>query len=344
MTLDEPRRPDPDALLARSGEGGARPAEGVPRHGAGGGQDLRDAGAGRAAQSRGPRRGGRRGRDPWPPRDRGADRRPGDPAAQADRLPRPHADGVRHRRGAGAQARAAAGRRVRPLQRPRLAPPEALAGRRGAARPPASTSGPRSTSSTWRAWSTWSGRSPACASARRCRTRCSPRPTRSRSSTSPRPSCASAWPRARSMCRRRRGWPRENFFKPENLTALRELALRRAAQAVDDELIGAMRRAGVSGPWAAGRADPGAGRRRLHGRPSGAHRPAAGRDDGRALDGRPRRAPRPRRRRQRSRWPRVNEAMKLAEQLGGVTLSLDRRRHRHRGRRLLRQATTSPSW
>lgn len=44
----------------------------------------------------------------------------------------------------------------------------------------------------------------------------------------------------------------ENFFKPENLTALRELALRRAAQAVDDELVGAMRRAGVAGPWAAG--------------------------------------------------------------------------------------------
>ncbi|MFI4976983.1 MAG: DUF4118 domain-containing protein [Caulobacterales bacterium] len=44
----------------------------------------------------------------------------------------------------------------------------------------------------------------------------------------------------------------DHFFKPENLTALRELALRRAAQAVDDELMGAMRRAGVSGPWAAG--------------------------------------------------------------------------------------------
>src|SRR5580698_8753412 len=44
----------------------------------------------------------------------------------------------------------------------------------------------------------------------------------------------------------------QNFFKPENLTALRELALRRAAQVVDDELIGAMRRAGVAGPWPAG--------------------------------------------------------------------------------------------
>ena len=30
----------------------------------------------------------------------------------------------------------------------------------------------------------------------------------------------------------------DNFFKPENLTALRELALRRAAQTVDDQLVG----------------------------------------------------------------------------------------------------------
>ena len=44
----------------------------------------------------------------------------------------------------------------------------------------------------------------------------------------------------------------DRFFKTENLTALRELALRRAAQAVDDQLIGAMKRAGVEGPWAAG--------------------------------------------------------------------------------------------
>src|SRR5579864_5269667 len=44
----------------------------------------------------------------------------------------------------------------------------------------------------------------------------------------------------------------DHFFKPENLTALRELALRRAAQSVEHELIGAMRRAGVAGPWAAG--------------------------------------------------------------------------------------------
>jgi two-component system sensor histidine kinase KdpD len=43
-----------------------------------------------------------------------------------------------------------------------------------------------------------------------------------------------------------------NFFKPENLTALRELALRRMAQTVDDQLLSAMRQKGVAGPWAAG--------------------------------------------------------------------------------------------
>ena len=44
----------------------------------------------------------------------------------------------------------------------------------------------------------------------------------------------------------------DNYFKIENLTALRELALRRAAQTVDQQLLGAMRRAGVEGPWEAG--------------------------------------------------------------------------------------------
>ena len=44
----------------------------------------------------------------------------------------------------------------------------------------------------------------------------------------------------------------ERFFKPENLTALRELALRRAAETVDDQLVGVMRRQGITGPWAAG--------------------------------------------------------------------------------------------
>lgn len=44
----------------------------------------------------------------------------------------------------------------------------------------------------------------------------------------------------------------DNFFKLENLTALRELALRRAAQTVDDQLVARLREQGMQGPWAAG--------------------------------------------------------------------------------------------
>ena len=44
----------------------------------------------------------------------------------------------------------------------------------------------------------------------------------------------------------------EHFFSPGNLTALRELALRRTAQRVDDQLLTHMQAHAVSGPWAAG--------------------------------------------------------------------------------------------
>ncbi len=44
----------------------------------------------------------------------------------------------------------------------------------------------------------------------------------------------------------------EHFFSPANLTALRELALRRTAERVDDELLTAMQARAISGPWAAG--------------------------------------------------------------------------------------------
>ncbi len=113
----------------------------------------------------------------------------------------------------------------------------------------------------------------------------------------------------------------ENFFKPENLTALRELALRRAAQAVDDELVGAMRRAGVAGPWPAGErilvlvaGDPMAdhlvrtGRRlaeMMNAPWTVAHVERTGRPPpNHAVLG------------------RVHEAMKLAEQLGATTVTL----------------------
>ncbi|MDX3807645.1 DUF4118 domain-containing protein [Bosea thiooxidans] len=43
-----------------------------------------------------------------------------------------------------------------------------------------------------------------------------------------------------------------NYFSPGNLTALRELALRRTAQSVDEQLLSHMQSHAISGPWAAG--------------------------------------------------------------------------------------------
>ncbi len=42
----------------------------------------------------------------------------------------------------------------------------------------------------------------------------------------------------------------ENFFTPRNLTALRELALRRTAERVDDQMVDHLRQAAIEGPWA----------------------------------------------------------------------------------------------
>ena len=43
----------------------------------------------------------------------------------------------------------------------------------------------------------------------------------------------------------------EHFFSPANLTALRELALRRTAERVDEQLLTEMQSRAISGPWAA---------------------------------------------------------------------------------------------
>ena len=43
-----------------------------------------------------------------------------------------------------------------------------------------------------------------------------------------------------------------HYFQPGNLTALRELALRRTAQRVDDQMVDYMRSHAIEGPWAAG--------------------------------------------------------------------------------------------
>jgi two-component system sensor histidine kinase KdpD len=44
----------------------------------------------------------------------------------------------------------------------------------------------------------------------------------------------------------------EHFFSPANLTALRELALRRTAERVDEQLLNEMQARAIDGPWAAG--------------------------------------------------------------------------------------------
>jgi two-component system sensor histidine kinase KdpD len=44
----------------------------------------------------------------------------------------------------------------------------------------------------------------------------------------------------------------DNFFRPQNLAALRELALRRAAERVDSDLVERMQAQAIAGPWAAG--------------------------------------------------------------------------------------------
>lgn len=44
----------------------------------------------------------------------------------------------------------------------------------------------------------------------------------------------------------------ENYFKPGNLSALRELALRRTADRVDQQMVGYMRAHAIEGPWPAG--------------------------------------------------------------------------------------------
>ena len=41
----------------------------------------------------------------------------------------------------------------------------------------------------------------------------------------------------------------DQFFKPSNLTALRELALRRTADRVDEQMLEQLRQQGIEGPW-----------------------------------------------------------------------------------------------
>ena len=82
----------------------------------------------------------------------------------------------------------------------------------------------------------------------------------------------------------------DNFFRPNNLVALRELALRRAAERIDSDLLERMQGGGVEGPWAAANASWSASA--PTNLPGGrAARQAPGGGDWRPLDGCDRRAP-----------------------------------------------------
>src|SRR6267143_140286 len=61
----------------------------------------------------------------------------------------------------------------------------------------------------------------------------------------------------------------EHYFSPGNLTALRELALRRTAERVDEQLLTHMQANAISGPRGRWRADPGLSKRRPAGCRSG---------------------------------------------------------------------------
>ena len=76
----------------------------------------------------------------------------------------------------------------------------------------------------------------------------------------------------------------ESFFKPQNLTALRELALRRAAERIDADLVSRMQAQAIEGPVGGGRAHSGLHRTRSDLADGRAHRQAPRRLDGRALD------------------------------------------------------------
>ena len=112
----------------------------------------------------------------------------------------------------------------------------------------------------------------------------------------------------------------ENFFKPQNLTALRELALRRAAERVDADLVERMQAQAIEGPVGGGRAHSRLHRPRSDLAHGGAHGQAPGRPDGRALDcGHGGAAGRDLDDAARR---RLDDAMKLARSLGAETQTL----------------------
>ena len=122
-----------------------------------------------------------------------------------------------------------------------------------------------------------------------------------------------------------------NYFMPGNLTALRELALRRTAQRVDEQMVNYMRAHAIQGPWAASERvlvsvseRPGAAALVRYGAAAG--RSVCARRGRRSMS-RPRHA----QRLSETERDRIAEALRVAERLGGdaVTVPAVKRRRRH---------------
>ena len=314
-------RPSPEALLAERRDGGPRQAQDLPRRGPRRRQDLRDARGGRRRAAEGVDVVVARGRDPWP-------------AETAALLRRP--------RGAAAPARALQG----PASSRRWTSTRCS---RGARSWPWSTSWPTSNAPGSRHPKRWQDVEELLAAGIdvwttlnvqhveslndvvaqitgvRVRETVPDRILDAAEDRAGRPHArraARAAARGQGLRARRR--PRralEHFFSQGNLTALRELALRRTAERVDDQMVQYMRAHGLAGPWAGQRAHPGlrhggAGRRR-----AGALRQAAGgpaaRRPGRRCTSSP-----PRPTTGEADQDRVAETLRLAERLGGESLVL----------------------
>ncbi len=139
------------------------------------------------------------------------------------------------------------GGRAGPHQRPRQPQCQALPGRRGAAAAPASTSSARSTSSTWKACTTWSRRPPGVKVKERVPDYVLGMADQlvnvdlSAEDLRERLAAGKIYPAERVPT------ALDNFFTPENLTRLRELALGEIAHVLDRRRREQRRRRGPTG-------------------------------------------------------------------------------------------------
>ena len=249
-----PKRPSPEALLEAAGTRGARPAEDFPRRGARRRQDLRDAAVGAArASARGRRCRHRRGRDARPQRDRGACSKGFEiiPRRRVDyKGQRPRRDGPRRHPGAA----------------PALVLVDELAHTNapGSRHPKRYLDVEELLAAGIDVYTTVNiqhveSLNDVVAQITRVRVRETvPDSIIDRADEievidlTP-DDLIQRLQRGQGLCARSRPSARSsNYFSPGNLTALRELALRRTAQRVDEQMVDYMQAHAIAGPWAAG--------------------------------------------------------------------------------------------